>query len=333
MPSADRNATIEVLLATFQGETWLPAQIASILAQTYADLRILARDDGSTDSTAELLAQAAAACPERVRVLETDLRTGSAAGNFARLLRASTAPYVAFADQDDVWSSHKLQLTMERMHALERSHGEDVPLLVFTDLQVVDEDLRLLAPSLWKNNRVAPRTVRHPARLLSENVATGCTALINRPMVELAQRMPLGASTKNSSDLGVFMHDHWIALLASTLGHAAWINEPTVAYRQHRNNVVGAAHTDRSIAGKLRRLLGNEAAANRAVTRRALQRQAEAFLRCYREELSDEDCGTLMAYSTLDQQTRLVRMARIVRYGFWRPTASRNIATMLDLLR
>jgi len=325
--------TVEVLLATFQGEAWLPEQIASILAQDYPNTRILTRDDGSTDKTVDLLAHAAAEYPERMRVLDMDVRTGSAAGNFVRLLRASSASYVAFADQEDVWFSSKLSHSMERMRALEQKHSPGAPLLVFSDLTVVDAQLEPLAASLWRNNRIDPATVRQLGRLLGENVVTGCTALMNRPMVELAKRMPVEGSSAQTAGSDVLMHDHWIALLACTLGHADWLGESTVAYRQHGRNVVGAARLDASVGGRLGRVFGREAYADRALSRGLLQAQARAFLQCYEKELGERNRRTLLAFGTLDRRFRLDRVVGMVRHGFWRSTVERNVMTLLDLLR
>src|SRR5271156_5979852 len=94
---------VEVLLATYNGARFLREQLDSILAQDYGNFRVLARDDGSSDETVEILVQYAEDFPDRVRVMPAGIATGNPQSNFLLLMRASTAEYVCFADQDDVW--------------------------------------------------------------------------------------------------------------------------------------------------------------------------------------------------------------------------------------
>lgn len=224
-------ADVQVLLATYNGERFLREQIESILAQTLPGVTILARDDGSSDSTPQILEDYAHRFPGRIRILPATAPAAGARGNFLALLRAAAAPYVAFADQDDVWLPQKLELQMNAMRSLEQRHGPDAPLLVFSDLQVVSDDLATLAPSFWRYRGIQPRNIHRLGRLLMENVLTGCTALLNAPLAHLARSMPRSA----------VMHDWWVALLASTLGHATFLDQRLVLYRQHENNLIGAS--------------------------------------------------------------------------------------------
>jgi len=106
------------------------------------DWLLLARDDGSSDHTREILSTFALSNPSRVELIcETD--NLGAMGGFSRLLEYATSRggcnYIMFADQDDVWKSDKLSKTLAEMKRLEDSYGADMPLLVHTDLTVVDE--------------------------------------------------------------------------------------------------------------------------------------------------------------------------------------------------
>ena len=85
-----------------------------------------------------------------------------------------------FCDQDDVWLPSRIEKPLERMKKLEDSLGPDTPILVHTDLAVVDEDLRPLGPSFWKYGRIDPRSGDNLGRLLVRNVVTGCATTINR---------------------------------------------------------------------------------------------------------------------------------------------------------
>jgi glycosyltransferase involved in cell wall biosynthesis len=180
---------VQVLLATYNGERFLREQIDSILAQTLPGVSILARDDGSNDSTPQILEDYGRRSPDRFRILPTVTPTGSARDNFLALLHASEAPYIAFADQDDVWLPQKLERQMNAMHGLEQRYGTSTPLLVFSDLRVVSDDLTSIArpsgaiaesghttsiasaASSWKTSS---RAARHCSTLLSSASPAPC---------------------------------------------------------------------------------------------------------------------------------------------------------------
>ena len=312
---------VEVLLATYNGERFLAEQIESILSQSYGRLRVLARDDGSDDGTPGILASYAARYPERFRVLAGGERTGSAAANFRRLMEAASAEYLCFADQDDVWLPDKVRLSMEAMRGLEGRYGEAKPKLVFTDLRVVDAELRTIARSLWEREGTDPETIHRIARLVGRNVVTGCTMLINRPMLELARQMPEAAT----------MHDRWIGLLASTLGVAGVAREQTVLYRQHGGNVIGAAPSQGSVWGAVSRGLND---GERRRERWRSEQQAEALLRAYGGEMSRGRREILGAYLRSGRSpSRAVRIWTTLRYGLLRGGLVRNLSTLVDVAR
>jgi glycosyltransferase involved in cell wall biosynthesis len=129
---------VEVLLATYNGARFLREQLDSIMAQDYGNIRVLARDDGSSDGTVEILDQYAKKFPGCFRVMPASAPTGTAKNDFLLLMKASTAEYICFADQDDVWLPDKVSRTKQAMDRLESRWGTKVPLLVFTDLRPLD---------------------------------------------------------------------------------------------------------------------------------------------------------------------------------------------------
>ncbi len=224
---------VEVVLATFNGGPFLGEQLASLGAQTLRPLRVVAGDDGSRDGSAELV---------RVQLetlgLAAELVAPSAAplgprGNFSRLLARTTAPYVAFSDQDDCWDPAKLARMHTHLARAEAELGASTPLLVCCDLRLVDAAGRLLAGSFWKHQRYAPARGSGFGSLLVMNCFPGCAMLMNRALVDAVSPIPAAA----------VMHDWWTALTAAALGRVLICPEPLMDYRIHPANVIGVPQT------------------------------------------------------------------------------------------
>ena len=312
---------VEVLLGTYNGERFLREQIDSILEQDYPSVRILARDDASTDGTMAILSHYAEQAPERFTVLPGREASGGAQWNFLRLMQASEAAFVCFADQDDVWLPDKISRSMRALHDLEARYGADVPLLVFSDLRVVDEELHSLHESYWANEVICADDIHRLPRILQQNVVTGCTATLNRALVNLALRMAPEAP----------MHDYWVALIASTMGHAAPLKEATVLYRQHGGNVVGATIGKSSPVELVQRALVSNGRRAQWITQ---QRAVAAFLRVYGNEIPDAKRVVLETYLECGAaRSGWTRVRMLFGHGFLRRGLLRNLATAWELLR
>jgi hypothetical protein len=236
------SALIEVVLPTYNGAPYLEAQLASIHAQSRCPSRVLLRDDGSNDGTLQLIQGMQERYGTWLQVVPADGNLGCTA-NVNRLLEATTAPYVALADQDDVWRPDKLERSLTLIHQLEQRHGADQPLLVHSDLELVDGEQRPLGTCYWHRQRLNPRRIALLDLALT-NVVTGCTALLNRSLLDLALPIPPEA----------LMHDWWLALVASARGRVEVVSPPGVLYRQHGYNVVGSrGTTPLAMLEKLRR--------------------------------------------------------------------------------
>lgn len=212
--------TVDILMSTYNGEDWIDEQIGSILSQTYTDWHLHIRDDGSLDSTSEKLLSWQELYPDKITLyLEQNIGTIL---SFSRLMALSKAPFIAFADQDDLFHPEKLSKLIE----LAAPH-KDKPLLVHHDLKVVDRNLAEIHPSFvaMMGFNVKDHSF---SRLLVQNVVTGCACLITRP---LAVAIPPEA----------VMHDHWLALMAAAYGRILYLDEPLTHYRQHGKNQLGAA--------------------------------------------------------------------------------------------
>ena len=179
------------------------------------------------------------------------------------------ADYVMFCDQDDVWHPDKVRLTLRLMEQVETDLS--LPVLVHTDLRVVDGELREMDPSFQHYSGLDGHRPSLP-QLLVQNVVTGCTVMINRSFG--AAGLPPGGGGD------MLMHDWWLALIAAAMGRAVFLDRATIDYRQHGGNVVGAMTPARR--AMCSRSEGGACAGPFSDT----ARQAGAFLACYEQELT-----------------------------------------------
>jgi glycosyltransferase involved in cell wall biosynthesis len=301
--------SIDILLATYEGSAYLPAQLDSLFAQTNRQWRLVVRDDGSTDGTQEILDRTVAAHPGRVVLAGQDGRRLGAAGSFAALLELSEAPYVMLCDQDDVWLPDKVELTLGAMRQLEGEWGANTPLLVNTDLKVVDQRLATIDESFWHFERIHPQRTCRLSRVLMQNFATGCTVMINRALARLALPVPVES----------MMHDWWLALVAVAFGKVSSMPKATVLYRQHGGNDTGASRWKFSTGVKNFFLYRDRRRAAVAEQRRmyvALERQATAFATRYDERLDPAERAMLAAFCTLGGKGFFGRRHLMLKHGF-----------------
>lgn len=220
---------IQILLATYNGAKYLEAQLDSLLAQTCRRWTLIAHDDGSNDPTLDILRAYQLNHHDVIEILEDGLTFGNARDNFAHLLTASTAEYVMFCDQDDVWLPDKIEKTFHKMQALESLHPS-FPVVVHTDLEVVDESLCSIAPSMFEYQGL-DKSIKSLLQILAKNSVTGCTMMMNRQAITVS--LPILPSA--------VMHDWWIAaMVIKHKGVVEFIDEPLIHYRQHSSNSVGA---------------------------------------------------------------------------------------------
>jgi glycosyltransferase involved in cell wall biosynthesis len=304
-----------ILLATYNGEKYLRDLLDSIFAQKYTYWTILVSDDGSTDSTLEILKEYQKNHPSKIFILENDSPSGSASGNFIRLMRQCSAAYMMFCDQDDVWEPCKVEITLECLLKIENIK-EKRPALVFTDLAVVDGTLRPIASSFIRYSKLnASRTGLH--QLLVQNIITGCTVMINKPLRDMALKV------QNREK--VMMHDWWLALVASAFGDIGYIDRATIKYRQHGDNEVGAKNP-RNVSYLLNRLLKKDAMKQ---SLKDTTVQAGELAVVLGDRMPKKTRTMVNGYAQLYQKGKLARLAFIIKYRIFKYGAMRKLAQIL----
>ncbi|MFS3136899.1 glycosyltransferase [Gluconacetobacter sacchari] len=265
-----------ILLSVHNGATFLADQLRSLVQQTHQDWALIWRDDGSTDDSARIVqhfadTQPVGRCVQITRITE---RLG-VARSFALLLdQVPDGHLAAFCDQDDVWFPDKLERAAQALLPL---HATGRPALycsrqVLTDAALARLGLSPLLPS-------APTF----SMALAQNIATGCTITLSPAAIRLVRAaMPPPART---------LHDWWSYLLVSGAdGQVVTDNRPSLYYRQHQSNAVGApAHVAARALAAFRRGPGPFMSAFSTNV---------AQLLCHADLLSDRNTATL---TTLQQ--------------------------------
>lgn len=225
MHSTDK---IAILMATYNGEKYICQQIDSILSQTCKDWELYIHDDGSTDNTIAAVESYVEKYPDKIHLIDGK-STGGAKYNFFYMFGQVEAPYYMTCDQDDVWLEKKIELTYDKMLTIEDK--ADIPCLVYTELRVVDSELNTIADTMseYQSLDCHKRTIN---QFILQNSVTGCTMMVNRALRDKMLRITNIDNT--------IMHDWWAALVAAQFGKTAFIDEPTILYRQHGDNSLGA---------------------------------------------------------------------------------------------
>ncbi|WP_319481207.1 glycosyltransferase family 2 protein [uncultured Draconibacterium sp.] len=219
---------IEILLATYNSANYLRDLLDSLVAQSYTNWDILVHDDGSDDQTMAIFKEFEKQQGREIKILSSDKNLGPMR-SFEKLLEYSSAEYIMFCDQDDVWLPHKIEESLACIQQLEQNNP-DKAALVFSDLEVVDEQLNTINPSFWNYSKVNPENVYNAYKLLINNPAPGCTFIMNKKVKPLVLPFPEQAR----------MHDWWVILKVAESGVIDYIKKPGLLYRQHKKNKVGA---------------------------------------------------------------------------------------------
>ncbi|MBR3041555.1 MAG: glycosyltransferase family 2 protein [Eubacterium sp.] len=310
---------VDILLATYNGEKYIDRQIKSLVTQDRdsmdTDIRILIRDDGSTDKTLDIINKrleyyrAKRPNPMEVVISQDRKPTGSPAANFMKLLSLSDAEYVMFSDQDDMWYRRKTAVTYNYMKRCEEKYGKETPILVHSDLSLMNAEGKKIADSFYDYQKL-PKDDRL-STLLIQNTVTGCTMMLNKAAADLLRQAP--------AEEMLLMHDHYAAILIAATGKVKLIDEALIRYRQHSQNIVGAHAAGSRAEYKERFDLGR----GKFLQDMDLSyRQAGYILKRYEKyirEAKGEDTVTMLReYSELIMADKLQRMEFFQKYGVYK---------------
>ncbi len=227
---------VAVLMASFNGIAWLPDQIKSILSQSNVEISLFISDDFSQDGSYKYLQQSALS-DKRIRLLPQTEKFGSAGNNFYRLIQdvnITHYDYVAFADQDDFWEQGKL---IRHIELIQKHSADGVSSNVIAFW--ADGDKKFITKSQPQKNW----------DFLFESAGPGCTFLMTPWLINKVREQLMNPQSLARQ---VVLHD-WLTYAICRAHGYKWVidSTPSMMYRQHTNNVVGA---NSGIKAKLSRL-------------------------------------------------------------------------------
>ncbi|MGL5972186.1 MAG: glycosyltransferase family 2 protein [Oscillospiraceae bacterium] len=305
---------VDILLATYNGEKFIEQQIKSLFSQTYQNFKIIIRDDGSTDGTIKIIESYVSKYPDKVFLVKDQFKDKNAKDNFFRLLNYSDSDYIMFCDQDDIWLDNKIEITLNEMVKICNENGIDKPVLVHTDLMVVDEWLSVLKESFFIYQGLNKR-VQSFNEALSQNNVTGCTVMINKEC-----KLYL----KDYINKNILMHDWWLSLICSCFGIVHFIDKPTILYRQHENNTVGAKENIKTVnISNIYKYIKDIKKIKKNYL--GIINQGEFFYNIYKNELEEEALIFLVAFSNLKKVNIFKKIYILQKYRFWKKGLIKNI--------
>ncbi len=292
MPEIDKkNEKVQILMSVYNGEKYLREQIDSILGQSYDNIQILIRDDGSTDRSMDILQEYQKIYPN-ISVIKG--RNIGLTPSFIELLGESDADYVAFCDQDDVWMENKIEKAVEKLKAIK------MPALYCSNQILVNEQLEKI------DNGKIPHINPGFGNAVIESVCTGCTVVMNEALIK---------TMKGHLPTEAIWHDWWCYMVASYLGTVIFDENAYIYYRQHGNNQLGLSRNAFVMIRNKWNFLKN--------TRGMLGRQLENFAKEYR---GDEEKDALVDMLCASKTSFKARVQVIFNKKIYRQKALDRLA-------
>lgn len=294
-----------VLLSTYNGEKFLEEQLYSLQKQEGVELALLIRDDGSKDRTLSIIHQFIEDSTTNIKLLQAN--NVGAKASFFKLMRIAAeeyfeCDYFAFCDQDDIWKPNKLIRAIQMLN----NENHSLPLMYCSATQMVNSDLSYI--NIWPP---APRKTLAMYNALVENVAVGCTSILNKKALKLiTSSPPININYP-------IMHDWWAYLCVSTFGKVIFDSEPCILYRQHSNNVLGG-QTDNLVTKWKKRFIRYFKAQNHYI----ISNQAKEFYNCFNPILDEQLRLSLQDFIQSTKRNGLARLMYTIRTPFYRQTVA-----------
>lgn len=299
---------VAVLMCTYNGQAFLAEQLDSIAGQTYGNWTVVVSDDGSQDSTLDLLDTYRQRWGEQRLALRTGPGKGFAANFLALTCQTELqADFYAFCDQDDMWQADKLQRALRWLDTVPAG----VAAMYCSRTELVDDAGSHLGFS--------PLFTRQPlfANALVQSVGGGNTMVFNQAAMALLREA--------GENVDIVSHDWWLYQVVTGCGGQVFYDAvPSILYRQHEENVVGSNSSWSDRLARLRMMLTGRFKGWNDLNIAALSR--------LEHRLTEENRQHFQRFCASRQQWLLPRMLGLWRSGVYRQTVFGNLGLILAAL-
>ena len=290
-------------MCTYNGERFLPAQLASIANQSRPPDELVVCDDGSTDGTLALVRAFASSAPYPVRVFANERNLGFVA-NFERAIGLCQGDLIALSDQDDIWYPDRLERS-EQAFAANPEVG-----LIFSDADMMDHQDQSTGDRLWTHfgliGELKHRLVAGDYTVLVRHrFVTGATVAFRSRLRE--QCLPVAPG---------WLHDEWLAPTVAATSEILPISSPLIRYRIHSAQQVGLSsrpgmqERQRLHWLELARNIGNLEAICDRISTLSLSQRGAALYACYQAHLRFARFRSALPSSRLRRLTRMLKEYR-----------------------
>ncbi|MDP1845629.1 MAG: glycosyltransferase family 2 protein [Candidatus Moranbacteria bacterium] len=220
----EQENLVSVVMTSYNKQKFIGEQLHSIKYQTHKNWELIIADDCSTDDSDEAIQKFIKENKDHKIIYIKNNTNLGLVKNFENGLRYASGEYIAICDSDDIWLKDKLEKELQFLK--DGNYG-----MVYSDLVVVDENLKVIKKSFLKNYLSPFSNQRNDTfnELINENHMVGSTILFDAKLKNVL--MPF-------SRFGI--HDHWVAIIFSIFSTIGYLDKPTVLYRQHSDNLIGA---------------------------------------------------------------------------------------------
>lgn len=281
---------IDILMATYNGASYIRTQIQSLQAQTLTDWKLYIHDDGSSDDTMSILKEMKA-MDSRINIIEDGIRFHESGLNFMHLLKFSKAPFCIFCDQDDIWLENKLELMLRFIEAKDNT----IPQAVYSNSYVYIPETSDIS---------GYATLCFPQKLkdvLFLNCGIqGCALMFNAALRDIC---------KNAPDI-VAMHDHVLTVCAATLGDLSYLNKRLMLYRRHQSTVTGP--TAKKLSDRYNSFFDRDKTVMSHKHYLALQ----SLYQKYETYISDDNKKIFSDYFRFEKECRIRRFFHVLAKGY-----------------
>ena len=289
--------TVDIVMATYNGAKYIKPQILSILAQTHSEWKLIIHDDGSSDKTVVIIKELQK-LDDRITLIEDEEKFGNAGANFLHTLKFSTAPFIMFCDQDDIWFESKIELHLNKIK------DQKIPYAVYSNGYTYNGQI------ITSQNFINFHRTNLRDSLFLNGGIHGCCVMFNKALLDIFN---------NNLPPYVFMHDHFITMAAVTFGKMEYIDKALMLYRQHDRNVTG--NVVLSPTARIKTFLDSD---NPVLEKRHYQAN-ESFYQHFNNQLSASQKELFIGYLEYPKVTKIQRLLTILKFQF----KSKNVSTLL----